>query len=163
MNLKKYGRLFCGKKSTPKIKHESLCNDYKAAGLKNVDISNKIKALQCSQIGTLYNNSFHELKLILLYLVEKSLGSLINFDISKLIQSNVLFKNNKTQFFPIFQEKLRAGKIRFSGARKSVLLKASSGGRCAPKNFVHLATFRGTRVHLIVYLVVHQMNYLMEG
>lgn len=48
MNLKKYGRLFCGKKPTPKIKHESLCNDYKAAGLKNVDISNKIKALQCS-------------------------------------------------------------------------------------------------------------------
>ena len=150
MNLKKYGRLFCGKKSTPKIKHESLCNDYKAAGLKNVDISNKIKALQCSQIGTLYNNSFHELKLILLYLVEKSLGSLINFDISKLIQSNLLFKSNKT------------GKIRFSGARKSVLVKATSGERCVPQNFVHLATFRGTRVHLIVYLVVHQMKYLTE-
>ena len=53
-------------------------------------------------------------------------------------------------------------KIRFSGTRKSVLLKASSGERCAPQNFVHLVTFRGTRVHLIVYLVVHQMKYLME-
>ena len=56
----------------------------------------------------------------------------------------------------------RAGKVRSSGARKSVLLKASSGGHCAPQNVVHLATFRGTRVHLIVYLVVHQMKYLME-
>ena len=55
----------------------------------------------------------------------------------------------------------RAGKVRSSGAWKSVLLKASSGGHCAPQNFVHLGTFRGTRVHLIVYLVVHQMKYLM--
>ena len=45
----------------------------------------------------------------------------------------------------------RAGKIRFSGARKSVLLKASSGERCAPQNVVHLVTFRGTRVHLILW------------
>ena len=56
----------------------------------------------------------------------------------------------------------RTGKIRFSGARKSVLLKTSSGECCAPQNFVHLVTFRGTRVHLIVYLIVHQMKYLME-
>ena len=33
---------------------------------------------------------------------------------------------------------------------------------CAPQNFVRLVTFRGTRVHLIVYLVVHQIKYLME-
>ena len=54
----------------------------------------------------------------------------------------------------------RTGKIRFSGARKSVLLKASSRERCVPQNFVYLATFRGTRVHLIVYLV-YQMKYLI--
>ena len=47
--------------------------------------------------------------------------------------------------------KNRAGKIRFSGARKSVLLKASSGERCAPQNVVHLVTFRDTRVHLILW------------
>ena len=29
---------FLGKNSTPKIKHESLCNDDKAGGLKNIDI-----------------------------------------------------------------------------------------------------------------------------
>ena len=56
----------------------------------------------------------------------------------------------------------RAGQIKFSGARKSVLLKASSGERCAPRNFVHLVTLRGTRVHLIVYLAIHQMKYVVE-
>ena len=56
----------------------------------------------------------------------------------------------------------RARKISFSGARKSVLLKASSGERCAPRYFVHLVTLRGTRVHLIVYLAVHQMRYVTE-
>ena len=55
-----------------------------------------------------------------------------------------------------------ARKIRFFGARKSVLLKASSGEYCAPQNFVHLRIFRGTQVHLIVYLVVHQIKYRME-
>ena len=47
-----------------------------------------------------------------------------------------------------------AGKNRFTGAKKSVLLKASSG------DFVHLVTLRGTRVRLIVYIVVHQMKYV---
>ena len=56
----------------------------------------------------------------------------------------------------------RAGKIRFSGARKSVLIKTSSGKRCAARNFVHLLTLHDTRVRLIVYLVVHQMKYAME-
>ena len=55
-----------------------------------------------------------------------------------------------------------AGKIEFSGARKSVLLKASSGERSAPRNFVHLVTLWGTYVRLIVYLVVQQMKYVTE-
>ena len=33
---------------SPKIKHETLYNDYIAGGLKNIDIPNKIIALQCS-------------------------------------------------------------------------------------------------------------------
>ena len=53
----------------------------------------------------------------------------------------------------------RAGKIRFSGAQKSVLVKASSGERCVPRNFGHLKTLQGTRIHLIVYLLMHQIKY----
>ena len=34
------------KNSTPKIKHETLCNDYKAEGLKSIDIPNKIIDVQ---------------------------------------------------------------------------------------------------------------------
>ena len=57
-------KAFLWKNSFPKIKHETLCNDDKAGGLKNVDIPNKIIALQCSWIRRLYNNSFHEWKLM---------------------------------------------------------------------------------------------------
>ena len=49
MNLKNTKDFFWNN-SSPKIKHETLCNDYKAGGLKNVDIPNKIIALQCSWI-----------------------------------------------------------------------------------------------------------------
>ena len=56
----------------------------------------------------------------------------------------------------------RAGQIKFSGARKSVLLKASSGERCAPRNFVHLVTLQVTHVCFIMYLVMYQMKCIME-
>ena len=83
--------------NSPKIKHETLCNDYKAGGLKNVDIPNKIIALQCSWIRRIYDNSFHEWNLISQYLIEKSLGTSFKF------RSNLLFKSNKTKFFPFYR------------------------------------------------------------
>ena len=86
--------------NSPKIKHETLCNDYKAGGLKNVDIPNKIIALQCSWIRRLYDNSFHEWKLIPLYLIEKSFGTSFKF------HSNLLFKSNKIKFFPSFYRQI---------------------------------------------------------
>ena len=58
---------FIWESSTLKIKHETLCNDYKAEELKYVDIPNKIIALQRSWIRILYDNSFHEWKLIPLF------------------------------------------------------------------------------------------------
>ena len=36
--LEKIQTTFLWKSSTPKIKHKALCNNYKAGGLKNVDI-----------------------------------------------------------------------------------------------------------------------------
>ena len=58
--------------------------------------------------------------------------------------------------------KIRAGKIRFSGAQKPMLINANSGEHCAPCNFVHLLTLQFTHVHRIVYLIVHQIKYVME-
>ena len=96
--LEKLQKAFLWKNCAPKIKHETLRNYYKAGGLKNVDILNKIIALQCSWIRRLYSNSFHEWKLILLYLNEKSIGRFIKF------HSNLLFKSDKTKFFPSFYQ-----------------------------------------------------------
>ena len=87
---------FLCKHSTPKTKHETLCNDYKAGVLKNVDIPNKIIALQSSCIGRLYNNPFHDWKLIPLYLIEKYFGRSFKF------HSNLLFKSDKTKFVQSF-------------------------------------------------------------
>ena len=100
MNLKKYKKLFFLNNSSPKIKHETLCNDYKAGGLKNVDILSKIIALQCCWIRRLYENYFHEWKLIPLYLIEKSFGTAFKF------HSNLLFKGNKIKFFPSFYSQI---------------------------------------------------------
>ena len=40
-------KTFFWKNSTPEIKHKTLYNDYKAGGLKNYDIHDKIITLQC--------------------------------------------------------------------------------------------------------------------
>ena len=64
-------------------------------GDENVDIPKEIIVLQFSQIRKLCDN-FHKWKLIPLYLIEKSLGNSYKF------HSNVLFKNKKTKFYPIF-------------------------------------------------------------
>ena len=46
--LEKCKSFLLGNNCTPKIKYETLCNDFKAGGLKNVNIPSKIIALQCS-------------------------------------------------------------------------------------------------------------------
>ena len=71
-----------------------------AGGLDNVNISNKIIALQCSWTRRICDNSFHEWKLIPLYLIEKSLGSSFKFCLI------LLFKSNKTKFFPSFYQEI---------------------------------------------------------
>ena len=46
--LEKIEKAFFWKNSALKIENEILCNDYKAGGLKNVDIPNKSITLQYS-------------------------------------------------------------------------------------------------------------------
>ena len=48
----------------------------------------------------LYNNYFHEWKLIPLYLIEKSFSRSFKF------HSNLLFKSNKLKFFPFFYQEI---------------------------------------------------------
>ena len=78
------------------------------------------------------------------------------YNISKI---SYIFCNKRIMAFLERQmSKDRAGKIRFSVTRKSVLLKASSGERFAPRNFVLLVMLGGTSFHLIVWLAVHQIK-----
>ena len=77
--LEKIQKAFLWKNSSPKIKYETLCNDYKGGGLKNIDISSKSISLQCSRIRRLYDNSSHEWNLIPLFLIKKSFGSSFKF------------------------------------------------------------------------------------
>ena len=90
--FKRIQKAFLWKDSSPKIKHETLCNDYKGGGLQNIDVFKKIISLQCSWIRRLHDNSFHEWKLIPLFLIKNSLGSSFKF------HSNLFFKRN-TFFF----------------------------------------------------------------
>ena len=71
--------------SKPKIKNDTLCSDIKHCGLKNVNIQKKIITLQCSWVRRLYDDYFHEWKVIPLKLIKKSFGSHFRF------HSNILF------------------------------------------------------------------------
>ena len=98
--LKRTQKAFLWKSSSPKIKHETLCNDYKGGGLKTIDILNRVISLQCSLIRRLYDNLFHEWKLIPLLLTKNSFGSFFKF------HSNLFFKRNKIKFFPSFYQEI---------------------------------------------------------
>ena len=85
---------------TPKNKHETLCNSFKAGRLKNVDINSKIAGLQCSWIKQLYDDKFHEWKLIPLHLIKSTFGINFKFD------SNLDFDDPKILTFPLFYKQL---------------------------------------------------------
>ena len=78
-----------GKKA--KIKHSTLCNGYENGGLKNVGLRNKVTSIQCSWVKRLFEDGFHDWKVILLLLIDKHLGKNFKFhnniDLSKYILS----------------------------------------------------------------------------
>ena len=77
--LIKIQKEFLWGKKKPKIKHETICNDYENGGIKNVDIFFKIASLQCSWIRRLLDSNFHQWKVIPLALINKYLGKSFKF------------------------------------------------------------------------------------
>ena len=65
--------------SSPKVKHETLRTEFKPGGLKNLDIRFKFVSLHCSWVKKLYNDCFHEWKIIPLYLHNKYFGRSFKF------------------------------------------------------------------------------------
>ena len=60
----------------------------------------KIASLQCSWIKRLYDDSFHEWKLIPLKLIKKSFGDELKF------HSNLSFNNSYVRHFPCFYKNI---------------------------------------------------------
>ena len=71
--MQKIQKAFICDNLTSKIKYETLRNSFEKSSLKNVDIDSKIASLQCSWIKRLYDDEFHEWKLIALHLIKSIL------------------------------------------------------------------------------------------
>ena len=104
--LEKIQNQFIWKNGNPKLKHTTLCNEYKQEGLKNVDIFSKITNLQCSWVKRLYDDSFRAWKVIPLFLIKSHLGK--NF----VFHSNLCIKQKIVKKFPKFYQEMlkRCGK-----------------------------------------------------
>ena len=87
-----------GKKA--KIKHSTLCNGYENGGLKNVDLRNKITSIQCSWVKRLFEDDFHDWKVIPLFLIGKHLGKNFKFHNNIDLSKDILSK------FPSFYQNI---------------------------------------------------------
>ena len=86
--------------SSPKIKHEALRMEFKAGDLKNVDIRFKFVSLRCSWVKKLYDDCFHEWKIIPLHLLNKCFGPSFKF------HSNLHFESKLLKHFPSFYKQI---------------------------------------------------------
>ena len=77
--IEKIQKNFLWNQSTAKIKHSTLCNFFRTGGLTNVDINTKLASLQQFCIKRLYDDSFHEWKLICLHLINTTITPALKF------------------------------------------------------------------------------------
>ena len=75
-NIQKH---FLWNRSTPKINQSTLCNSFATGGLTNVDINTKIAGIQCPWVKRLYEDNFHEWKLIPLHLANTAITPAFKF------------------------------------------------------------------------------------
>ena len=104
--LQKVQKKFLWQNSRSKIKHKTLSNTFETGGLKNVDINLKV-SLQCSWVKKLYDENFHEWKIIPLHLIRITLGQNFKFHmiISNMIISNLSYDTKLLTSFPVFYKK----------------------------------------------------------
>ena len=91
---------FIWKGKNRKIKNSILCNGYESGGLKNVDIFSKVVTFQYSWIKRLFDNNFHQYKLIPLYLIRQYLGKNLKFHSNLEVSHSILCK------FPNFYKEI---------------------------------------------------------
>ena len=98
--LHKIQKTFIWQGKKAKIKHNALCNGYEMVGIKNVDLRNKITRLQCSWVKRLFEDDFHDWKVIPLLLIGKKLGNNFKFHNNIDISNDILSKS--PSFLKIF-------------------------------------------------------------
>ena len=85
-----------GKKA--KTTHSNLCNGYENGGFKNVDLRNKITSIQCSWVKRLFEDDFHDWKVIPLFLIGRHLSKNFKF------HNNIDMSNDILSKFPPFYQ-----------------------------------------------------------
>ena len=93
--LQKIQKNILWQNSRPKIKHKTLSNTFETRGLKNVDINLKVISLQCSWVKKLYDENFHEWKVIPLHLIRITFGQIFKF------HSNLTYDAKLLTSFPV--------------------------------------------------------------
>ena len=83
-----------------KIKHSTNRMDYQNVGLKNVNIFFKIISLQCLWLRRLFDNSFHQWKVIPLFLINKTFDKHFKF------RFNLDFSDDTVKCFPSFYKSM---------------------------------------------------------
>ena len=84
----------------PKIKNSTINNNYENGGLKNVNIAAKISSLQSSWIKKLFDENFHDWKILPLHIIHKSLGKKFVF------HSNLKVNKKLTKSFPKYYREI---------------------------------------------------------
>ena len=86
--------------TAPKIKHSTTRMNYQNVELKNVDVFFKIISLQCSWFRQLFDNSFHQWKVIPLFFINKTFGEQFKF------HSSLDFSDDIVKCFPSFYKSI---------------------------------------------------------
>ena len=94
-----------------KIKHSTLCNGYENGDLKNVALRNKIIRIQCSWAKRLFEDDFHDWKVIPLFLIGKHLGKNFKFHNNIDLSKDILSK------FPSFYQNIFIKWIKYYTAK----------------------------------------------
>ena len=90
--LQKNQKTFIWHSSRPEISHKTLCNNFENGGLKHVDISSTIISLQCSWLRKIFDENFHEWKIIPSHLINKYFGKSFKFHSCLLFDCKLLIK-----------------------------------------------------------------------
>ena len=99
--LEEIPKQFIWKNCRPKIKHETICNTRVKEELKNAGINSITKSFNTRGFRDfMYGDSFHEWKLIPLYVIEQSFGK------SFIFYSNLNFKISKLTTFPEYYKRM---------------------------------------------------------